>query len=159
MRSTRIWARLFGVEKTVIESVEVEESAADLDGCGDVLIVVHARPAKGRRQRCGICRRRCAKYDNGEGRRRWRALDLGTLQAVIEADAPRVACPEHGVTVAAVPWARHGAGHTLPFDDQVAWLATHCSKTAITQLKQLDAKGELQSAFKQAPACANVSGL
>ena len=137
MRSTRIWARLFGVEKTVIESVEVEESAADLDGCGDVLIVVHARPAKGRRQRCGICRRRCAKYDNGEGRRRWRALDLGTLQAVIEADAPRVACPEHGVTVAAVPWARHGAGHTLPFDDQVAWLATHCSKTAITQLMRI----------------------
>ena len=24
-----------------------------------------------------------------------------------------------------VPWARHGAGHTRDFDDQVAWLATH----------------------------------
>jgi transposase len=117
--------------------VEAEEPDAGEDGPEDVLIVVHARPAKGRRQRCGICQRRCARYDNGEGRRRWRALDLGTLQAVIEADAPRVSCPEHGVTAAAVPWARHGAGHTLPFDDTVAWLATHCSKTAITQLMRI----------------------
>ncbi len=123
--------------KTVIELVEAEEPDAGEDGPEDVLMVVHARPAKGRRQRCGICQRRCARYDNGEGRRRWRALDLGTLQAVIEADAPRVSCPEHGVTVAAVPWARHGAGHTLPFDDTVAWLATHCSKTAITHLMRI----------------------
>lgn len=136
VRSTRIWTRLFGVEKTVIEAVEVEECGPDADD-GDVLIVVHARPARGRRQRCGICERRCARYDSGEGRRRWRALDVGTLRAVIEADAPRVSCPEHGVTVAAVPWARHGAGHTLPFDDTVAWLATHCSKTTVTELMRI----------------------
>jgi transposase len=40
----------------------------------------------------------------------------------------------HGPTVAAVPWARHGAGHTRDFDDTVAWLAVQCSKTAITEL-------------------------
>jgi transposase len=33
--------------------------------------------------------------------------------------------PEHGPTVAQVPWARHGAGHTRDFDDTVAWLVTH----------------------------------
>ena len=71
-------------------------------------------------------------YDRGEGRRRWRGLDLGTIQVWLEADAPRVDCAEHGVTVAAVPWARHGAGHTRGFDEQVAWLATQCSKTAVT---------------------------
>jgi transposase len=137
VRSTRIWTRLLGVEKTVIETVEVEESEAGENDPGDVLIVVHARPARGRRLRCGVCERRCGKYDNGEGRRRWRALDLGTLRAVIEAEAPRVLCPEHGVTVASVPWARHGAGHTLAFDDTVAWLATHCSKTTVTQLMRI----------------------
>jgi transposase len=121
----------------VIEGVEVEEAEDGDDEGGDPLIVVHARPARGRKQRCGICERRCAKYDGGEGRRRWRALDLGTLQAVIEADAPRVSCPEHGVTVAHVPWARHGAGHTRAFDDTVAWLATHCSKTTVTQLMRI----------------------
>ena len=39
--------------------------------------------------------------------------------------------------MAAVPWARHGAGHTRGFDEQVAWLATQCSKTAIMQLMRI----------------------
>ena len=39
-------------------------------------------------------------------------LDWGTVQVVLEADAPRVNCPTHGPTVVAVPWARHHAGHT-----------------------------------------------
>lgn len=55
----------------------------------------------------------------------------------LEADAPRVRCREHGVVVAAVPWARHDAGHTYAFDQQVAWLATQCSKSAITQLMRI----------------------
>ena len=53
---------------------------------------------------------------------------------VLEADAPRVRCPDHGVTVAAVPWARHDARHTREFDDQVAWLVTHTSKSAVVEL-------------------------
>jgi transposase len=36
-----------------------------------------------------------------------------------------------------VPWARHGAGHTRAFDDQVAWLATHCSKSAVVELMRI----------------------
>jgi transposase len=64
-------------------------------------------------------------------------LDLGTIQTVLEADAPRVRCGEHGPTVVAGPWARHAAGHIYVFDEQVAWLATQCSKTAITQLMRI----------------------
>ena len=59
-----------------------------------------------------------------------RALDLGTIQAAVEADAPRETCRIHGVTDAAVPWARHGAGHTRAFDDQVACLTTVTSSAA-----------------------------
>jgi transposase len=120
---------LLGVEKTVIERVVFDEDAGEL--------VAHVRPARGERRRCGVCRRRCPGYDLGEGRRRWRALDLGTIAAVIEADAPRVRCPEHAVVVAAVPWARHGAGHTRYFDDQVAWLAVTCSKSAVMELMRI----------------------
>ena len=47
----------------------------------------------------------------------------------LEANAPRVRCRTHGVTVAAVPWARHGAGHTRDFDDLAAWLAVRTSKS------------------------------
>ena len=126
MRNGRVWAGLLGVERSTVERVEfdVEEG----------LVVAHVRPVRGERGRCGVCRRRCPGYDRGQGRRRWRALDLGTVRAVLEADAPRVRCSEHGPTVAAVPWARHGAGHTYGFDDTVAWLAVQCSKTAVCEL-------------------------
>ena len=38
------------------------------------------------------------------------------VRCFIEAEAPRVRCPEHGVVVAWVPWARHGAGYSRAFD-------------------------------------------
>ncbi len=126
MRNARLWAGLLGVEKTTIERVEFDEEQG--------VLVAHVRPVRWQRGRCGVCRRRCPGYDGGDGRRRWRCLDLGTMRAVLEADAPRVRCREHGVVVAAVPWARHGGGHTRFFDDQVAWLAVTCSKTAVTEL-------------------------
>jgi transposase len=56
---------------------------------------------------------------------------------MLEAEAPRVNCAEHGPTVAALPWARHAAGHTVVFDEQVAWLATQCSKSAVTELMRI----------------------
>jgi transposase len=61
-------------------------------------------------------------------------LDLGVVRAYLEAEAPRVCCPEHGVVVAAVPWARLGAGHTRALDDTAAWLAVHTSKQAVGEL-------------------------
>lgn len=85
----------------------------------------------------GRCGRRCPGFDAGRGRRRWRALDLGPVRVVIEADAPRVSCPVHGVVVAAVPWARHDAGHTRVLDDTVAWLAPACAKNAVPELMRI----------------------
>src|SRR5674476_1551434 len=64
-------------------------------------LVARVRPTGSMRNRCGNCFRRCPRYDAGEGRRRWRALDAGTIQVQLEADAPRVSCRSHGVTVAA----------------------------------------------------------
>jgi transposase len=64
-------------------------------------------------------------------------LDLGTVQTWLEADLGRVVCPAHGVVVEHVPWARHGAGHTYAFDQQVAWLATRTSKSAVTELMRV----------------------
>ena len=129
MRETRVWRALLGLENTVVEGVEFDDDAG--------VIVVHARPTASRRDRCGTCRRRSPRFDHGDGRRRWRALDLGSVQAFVEADAPRVTCRRHGVTVASVPWARHDAGHTRDFDDTVAWLATVTSKTAVTRLMRV----------------------
>jgi transposase len=126
VRSKRVWARLLGVEHTVVEQVRFDEDAE--------AIVTLVRPTRSRRSRCGLCGRKSPGHDRGEGRRRWRALDLGTVQAFLEAEAPRVACRRHGVVVAAVPWARHGAGFTRAFEDTAAWLAVHTSRVAVAEL-------------------------
>jgi transposase len=73
----------------------------------------------------------------GEGRRRWRALDLGTTFAFVEAESPRVRCRHHGVVVCAVPWARHDSRFTRAFEDQVCWLAVNTSKTAVAELMRV----------------------
>ena len=100
MQSKRVWARVLGGERgVVIEHVELDDDAG--------VVVVRCRLRKAVARRFGRCQKRCPGYDSGEGPRRWRALDAGTTRVFIEADAPRVRCAEHGVTVAAVPWARH----------------------------------------------------
>ena len=96
-------------KRTVIEDIEFDERAD-----GGELVVSRLRPGRGVSCWCGRCGRKALWYDRGEGRRRWRALDWGAVQVLLEADAPRVNCPAHGPTVAAVPWARHRAGHTGP---------------------------------------------
>ena len=126
MRNKSVWERACGLVETVVEGVEFDDSADT--------IVVAVRPTARARGRCGQCRRRSSRYDAGEGRRRWRALDFGTTRVFLEADAPRVRCREHGVIVAAVPWARHRAGHTRDFDALAAWLAVRTSKSAVMEL-------------------------
>jgi transposase len=128
VRRRSVWKKLLGLRRDVVEDVELTDTGA---------LVVSVRPAARERDRCPHCRRRCAGYDWGEGRRRWRALDLGTTFAYLEAEAPRVTCKRHGVVVAAVPWARHDSGFTSAFEDQVAWLAVQASKTAVSQLMRI----------------------
>lgn len=129
MRQAIVWARLFGVSGVVVEAVELDE------GLGAAVASVRLR--RGQRQRCGACGRRSSFYDRGEGRRRWRTLDLGTTRALVEADAPRVNCREHGVVVARVPWARHDSRFTRVFEEQCAWMAVHLSKTTLSQLVRI----------------------
>jgi len=118
-----------GVEQAVVEGVEYDED--------ERVLVARVRPARRAVGRCGLCLARARRYDGGHGRRRWRTLDVGVVRAVLEAEAPRVSCRRHGVVVAHVPWARHGAGHTRAFDEQVAWLAVRTSRTAVTELMRV----------------------
>ncbi len=50
---------------------------------------------------------------------------------------PGVSCPVHGVVVVSVPWARHGAGHTMAFDDTLAWLAVATAKSTVCELLRI----------------------
>ncbi len=127
MRERSVWKMLLGVELAVVEDVRVELGA----------VVVSVRPKSREKHRCGVCGRRCPREDAGEGRRRWRALDLGTTFAYLEADAPRVYCKHHRVVVAQVPWARHDSRFTVAFEDQCCWLAVNTSKKAVAELMRV----------------------
>ena len=128
MRGTRVWACLLGLARAVVEDVWIGSEGE---------IVVAARPGWRERDRCGICRRRSPGFDLGDGRRRWRAMDLGTTLAFVEAEAPRVRCRYHGVVVCAVPWARHDSRFTRAFEDQTAWFAVNTSKSAVAELMRI----------------------
>lgn len=103
----------------------------------DGALIAHVRPRRRVRLRCPHCNSRCRGYDQGGGERRWRTLDLGTTMAFLVGSAPRVRCAEHGVVVAAIPWARHASRFTRAFEDQVAWLATESSKSAVCELMRV----------------------
>lgn len=124
MRKSSVWRRLLGIEGVVVEGARFE---------GEELVVA-VRLHRRQGSRCGRCGRRSSGYDSGEGRRRWRSLDLGTVPTFIEAEAPRVRCLEHGVVVAKVPWADHDSRFTHAFEEQAAWLLVECSKTAVSLL-------------------------
>jgi transposase len=129
VREISIWRRVLGLSDTTVEDVCFDEDAGAL--------VVSVRPHRRVQRRCGRCGQRGPLYDRGEGRRRWRGLDLGTIPVWLEADAPRVSCRVHGPTVVQFPWARHGAGHSRDFDATVAWLAVRTSKSAACELMRI----------------------
>src|SRR5664279_3705561 len=118
MRKARVFGQLLGVQGMVIGDVTIE---ADRDCDGEILVVA-VRPDARSAGRCGTCRRRCPGYDCG----------TGTTRTFFEAAAPRVRCPEHGVLVAHVPWARPGAKCTYLLEDTCAWLAKNMALTAVT---------------------------
>jgi hypothetical protein len=68
------------------------------------------RACRGSKRRCGGWDIRAPGYDQQQGRRCWRALDLGTVRCFLESDVPRANCPEHGPTVAQ----GHGFSVMLP---------------------------------------------
>ena len=130
-----LWHRVLGFadsgRRVVIESVDFDPEAEE--------IVATVRQRRNTRRRCGVCGRHSAGYDRGRstGPRRWRSLDMGTVQVFIEAEASRVRCRTHGVVASEVPWARHGSRFTRGFEDTIGWLATATSKTAVTELMRV----------------------
>ena len=117
---------VFGVKNIVVKKVEAEQSGESMQ------LIIHARPHKRDMCRCGICGQKSPRYDCGTGVRRWRAPDLGSgIKVFVEAEAPRVCCPEHGVVVQQFPWARHYSKFTRNFGDTAVCLSLHLSRKAV----------------------------
>ena len=117
-----------GVNQMVVENVEIETPETN------PTLIICVRPTKHESSRCPICGKKCKGYDQGNGRRRWRSMDIGnSIKVYLESDSPRVWCPEHGVVTQMAPWARHGSKHTRNFEDTAVWMSLHLSRKAVAE--------------------------
>jgi transposase len=89
--------------------------------------------AKGARFACPECERRdCMVHDTEQ--KTWRHLDFFQHQAFLTARVPRVRCPEHGVHLVKVAWARPGSGFTLLFEALTMALCAEMPIRAVADL-------------------------
>jgi transposase len=114
MRDRELYQKILGLSHPWCV-VDIRLSLADRQ------VVVVAGCAEGEPLACPTCGRGCGRHDRRK--RQWRHLDTCQLQTVIEADVPRVNCPDHGVQQVTVPWAEPGSRFTALFEAMViAWL-------------------------------------
>jgi transposase len=99
----------------VSEAVFAEE-AGRLD-----LRLVYRRGARFPCPEAGCGEGLCPVRDTVE--KAWRHLDFFQHKAFLHARVPRVCCPEHGVRLVEVPWARPGSGFTMLFEALVLTFA------------------------------------
>ncbi len=97
--------------------------------------VVVAVRLRRRRRVCSGCGQLCAATHDTV-LCRWRHLDLGAQRCYVVAALRRVQCPDCGVRVEAVPWAR-GPRFTRDFEDVVAYLAQQMAKAPIARLMRI----------------------
>ena len=118
----RILRFALGLAETIIESARIEDDT----------IIISVRPWKREQRRCPVCNKHCEFYDARATPRRWRTLDLARSLCFLEYRPARLRCPEHGVHVESVPWARPRSRFTRDFESRVAWMAVHCAMSAVS---------------------------
>ena len=126
-RMFRILRYVLGLTHTVVKFATIEDDR----------VIVDVRPWKSCGLRCPVCGRKCGHYDTSDGPRLWRAMDLARSMCFLRYTTRRVSCPDHGVLVESVPWARHRARCTRDFEDWVAYLTVNCTVKAVTELARI----------------------
>lgn len=124
----RILRRALALAHAVIENARID---------GD-RIVIGVRPWTRFGLRCPVCGRACECYDRSPRLRLWCAMDLARSTCFLEYRTRRVSCPEHGVLVESVPWARRGSRFTRDFEGWVACLAVRCTASAVAELARVE---------------------
>lgn len=123
MRVTKLARILIGIASLFVTGVYLEE----------VCVVLPVKPSW-RLLRCSGCGRICPGYDRSHEPVRWVHLGIGALRLILEYAPRRVACPDCGVRVELVPWARPGSRFTRPFEEMAAYLAQVTNKTEVARM-------------------------
>jgi len=125
MRVSTAFNRLVQLEGASVEAVRF--------GRDGVIVSVRLRRRRRVCSRCG----QVVSVTHDTARRRWRHLDLGGVRCFVEARLRRVRCPDCGVRVEAVPFARPSARHTRAFDQLVCALAQQLARTSLSRLLRI----------------------
>ena len=113
-------------------------------------VIVHVERKAGAQPCCPTCSKPAPGYDSR--RRRWRHLDTCQYKTILEADVPRVKCPEHGVVTTTVPLAEPNSGFTALFEALVIDWLKEASTSAVARLMGLSwnaIDGIMQRAVKR----------
>lgn len=103
MRDHELYAAILGIQLPwQVTRVMLEPKAEE--------VRVSIQPVPGTRFSCPQCGESCPGYDSR--RRSWRHLDTCQFKTVLEAEVPRIQCPQHGVLQIDVPWAEPGSPFT-----------------------------------------------
>ena len=102
----------------------VEEKRLDL----------HVNFPRGSHFPCPICGQDCPVSDTQE--KVWRHLDFFQHAAYLHARIPRVQCPEHGIHLVPVPWARKGSAFMLLFEALVIAMVREMPVLTVARLIQ-----------------------
>lgn len=87
---------------------------------------------RGSRYPCPECQKMCSAHDFTE--KKWRHLNFFQHHCYITARVPRVKCPDHGVRLVQVPWAREGSGFTLLFEQAALTLVREMPVNAAARI-------------------------
>jgi transposase len=122
--SGSVWDEVLDTEHATVLRTYIEQWPRKDRKPEKVLIIV-VEAGEAHRFLCPECgqRGKPAEYDV----KRWRTLDVHGKRAFLEADLPRIRCPQHGKITAAVPWARHDDRFSRPFEEFAAWKAAHAA--------------------------------
>jgi transposase len=114
MRDRDLYARILGIESPWrVRDVELHLTDGE--------VVVHVAMDPEAQLVCPHCGKPAPRYDKRS--RKWRHLDTCQYRTVLSAEVPRIACPEHGVSLITVPWAEPGSRYTALFEALVIdWL-------------------------------------
>ena len=131
MRATTLLNRVLGLPGTRVTDVD---PGPGVGGPVLVRVALKARIRLG----CPHCPfTTTAGYDTRWAESSWRHVDFSGRSLTLTMLRRRLVCPEHGVVVQGVPFARHGSRFTTEFEDMIAWLVTRADKTTVSTFARI----------------------
>lgn len=126
MRATTLLNTVLGIKHTRVANIEFRGTGLICDVEPTTTI-----------PRCGGCGCRVRnKYDR-RAPRLWRHLDLAGMWVSLRYAPHRVACPRCGTTTEMVPWADPKSRFSHSFEQTLAYLAQHSSKTVVSTMMRV----------------------